>query len=187
MSRARRLDPADQTLELIVGFADVLGQALDHFERLLRLPDLDQLVDEILVRLQRPQQLGEFLARRRQLLGGPLGLGAQPCATARSGTAAPPAGSACPAPASRSFSRAWVSAARRAARPRRCPTPRRAPCRPARAAPRSPCGPARHWSSGRPRRVILDPLVELRDAVLELLELPGEFLDRRDRVGRLRL
>jgi|SRR5580704_6091859 len=50
-SRARRLDAADQLVELRRGIANVLGQAADDIERLLGLPDFDQLADEILVRL----------------------------------------------------------------------------------------------------------------------------------------
>src|SRR5438093_7299148 len=61
--RPRRLDSADELLQLVRGVADVLREAADHFERLLRLPDLHQFVDEILVRLQRAQELGEFPPR----------------------------------------------------------------------------------------------------------------------------
>src|SRR5437870_80455 len=60
---ARRLDPADKLLQLVRRVADVLREAADHFERLLRLTDLHQFVDEILVRLQRAQELGEFPPR----------------------------------------------------------------------------------------------------------------------------
>src|SRR6516225_8879968 len=77
-SRARRLDPADELLELVGGVTDVLGETADDFERLLRLADLDQLVDEILVRLQGPQEFHEFSARGGEFVIGALGLFLEP-------------------------------------------------------------------------------------------------------------
>ena len=41
---------------------------MDHFERALVLPDLQEFVDEILVRLQLAQELGEILAGAVKLL-----------------------------------------------------------------------------------------------------------------------
>ena len=46
------------------------GELADHLDRLGRALDLQELVDEVLARLQRLQQLGEFLARLVEIVGG---------------------------------------------------------------------------------------------------------------------
>ena len=78
LSRSGRLDAADQLVELIGSIADVAREAADHFQRLLRLPDLDELADEILVLLQSLQQPGELRAGVVELLGSALGLVLEP-------------------------------------------------------------------------------------------------------------
>src|SRR5208282_2781195 len=78
ISRPRRLDPADQALQLVGGAADIAGQLVNDIDDLLRLADLHQFFDEILVGLQRAQQLREAGAGAAELLGGALGVVAQP-------------------------------------------------------------------------------------------------------------
>ena len=62
-----------ELLELVGGVANAVGQPVDDLERLLVLAHLQQLVDEILVGLQRAQQLGEVLARLLELADRALG------------------------------------------------------------------------------------------------------------------
>src|SRR3954463_5913383 len=73
ISHSRRLDGADQSFELIRRAADVAGELADHLDRPLRLADLDELVDEVLVGLQGAQQAGELAPCRAELAAGALG------------------------------------------------------------------------------------------------------------------
>src|SRR6185437_12713757 len=75
--RSRRLDAADQLVELIRGVADVMRQAADHLERALGLADFQKLADEILVLLQRLQKPGELRTGIVKFLGSGFGLALQ--------------------------------------------------------------------------------------------------------------
>src|SRR3981189_2038172 len=66
-SGSRRLDGAEELLELVGGVADAVGELVDDVERTLVLADLQQFVDEILAGLQLAQELGEVLARALEL------------------------------------------------------------------------------------------------------------------------
>src|SRR5258708_34457159 len=76
-SRPGRLDGAEQLLQLVRGVADAVGELVDDVERALVLPDLQQLIDEILAGLQLAQELGEVLARTLELLDRAFGRGLQ--------------------------------------------------------------------------------------------------------------
>src|SRR5580693_1291607 len=76
--RSRRLDAADQLVELRRSIADVVRQVTDDFQCLLGLPDLEKLADEVLVGLQGLQQPDELRARLVEFLGGALGLLLEP-------------------------------------------------------------------------------------------------------------
>ena len=89
--RPRRLDAADQLVELGRGIADIAREAADDLERLLGLPDFEKLADKILVFLQGLQQTGELRPRVVKLLGRAFGLSLAACATGRSDIAALPA------------------------------------------------------------------------------------------------
>src|ERR1700735_5233745 len=73
-SRSRRLDGADQCVELARRIANLMRELANDLQRLLGLADLDQLADEILVVLQRVQQANELRAGVIELLGRALGL-----------------------------------------------------------------------------------------------------------------
>src|SRR6266568_8318741 len=68
-----RFDRSDQLIELSRGVTDILGKASDDLDRFFRLPDFDQFVDKVLVRLQRLQQPGKLCARVAQFFGRALG------------------------------------------------------------------------------------------------------------------
>src|SRR5262249_49768824 len=72
-SRSRRLERAEQLLELVGCVADAVGELVDDVERTLVLADLQQLVDEVLAGLQLAQQVGEILARALELADRALG------------------------------------------------------------------------------------------------------------------
>src|SRR5262249_54007731 len=67
MSRSRRLDGAEQLLELVGGVPDSMGGLVNDVEGALVLADLQELVDEILAGLQLAQEVGKFLARPLEL------------------------------------------------------------------------------------------------------------------------
>ena len=67
ISGSRRLERAEQLLELVGGVANAVGELVDDLERPRVLADLQQLVDEILAGLQLAQQLGKVLARAFEL------------------------------------------------------------------------------------------------------------------------
>src|SRR5271155_503839 len=77
ISRPRRLDPADQALQLVGGAADVARELVDDVDHLLRLAYLHELFDEVLVGLQRAQQFRKAGAGAAELLIGTLGIVAQ--------------------------------------------------------------------------------------------------------------
>jgi hypothetical protein len=70
----RRLDASDQFVQLIGCVSNVLRQATNDIERLFRLPTLDKLVDEILIRLQGLQKARELRAGIVKFFGGVLSL-----------------------------------------------------------------------------------------------------------------
>src|SRR3954464_9491270 len=75
-SDARRLDRAEQLLELYRRVTNAIAELMNDLQGLLVLADLHQLADVVLAGLKRAQQLRKVLARTvefpdRRLRGGP--------------------------------------------------------------------------------------------------------------------
>src|SRR5437762_10663601 len=66
------LDRSNEVLQRVGSVADFIRELADDSQGLGRPADLHQFVDEILARLQRAQELHEFLARSAKVVGGPL-------------------------------------------------------------------------------------------------------------------
>src|SRR5215207_9080930 len=66
---SRRLDPADECLQLLRRVTQLAGELANDLDRFSRPLDLQQLVDEILARLQRSHELGKFHAGLVEIIG----------------------------------------------------------------------------------------------------------------------